>query len=267
MTAPAPRPLIGLPSDVKTDGDMPFHAVGEKYLTAVTDGAHGLPVAIPSLGSRIDIDALLERLDGLLLTGSPSNVEPHRYDGPESAPGTAHDAARDETTLPLIERALAVGIPCLFVCRGLQELNVVMGGTLHQRIEELPDYLNHQADKSLPLDERYGPAHEVALTDGGALIAMNDGVPKLMVNSLHSQGIDRIGTGLSIEAVAPDGFIEAVSVDGHPTFGLGVQWHPEWKVTESGFGMRLFESFGKACESWAAARGRPRRSSAGNQAA
>lgn len=245
MTAP---PLVGLPCDVKLIDDMPFHAVGEKYLTALTDAADCLPVTIPSLGSRIDLAEMLNRLDGLLLTGSPSNVEPHRYDGTPSKPGTEHDPERDATTFPIIELALAAGIPSLFICRGIQELNVVLGGSLHQRIQDLSGHQDHRASPDEPIDMRYGPAHDVTLTAAGQLIGMNDGTSQLTVNSLHSQGIDRLASGLVAEAVAPDGIIEAVRVEGSAAFAIGIQWHPEWKVTENAFSMRLFESFGAACQ-------------------
>lgn len=245
MTAP---PLVGLPCDVKLIDDMPFHAVGEKYLTGIADGAGCLPVTIPSLGDRIDLAEMLNRLDGLLLTGSPSNVEPHRYDGAPGKPGTLHDPERDATTLPLIELALASGIPSLFICRGLQELNVVLGGTLHQRIQDLPGHMDHRANPDEPIDVRYGPAHKVTLAADGQLIGMNDGAAQLTVNSLHSQGIDRLADGLAAEAVAPDGIIEAVRVEGSAAFAVGIQWHPEWKVTENAFSVRLFECFGAACQ-------------------
>ena len=175
---------------------------------------------------------LLDRLDGLLLTGSPSNVHPSQYGGEPSHPETLHDPERDATTLPLIREAVRRDLPILAICRGIQELNVALGGTLHQRVHELPGRLNHRSRKDSP-DGPYGPAHSVALTPGG-LLASLAGTNEMMVNSLHSQGIDRPGPMLRVEAVAPDGQIEAVSLP-EARFVVGVQWHPEYKALENPF--------------------------------
>ena len=163
------KPLIGVPSDRRVLDPHPFHMVGEKYLSAVRDGADALPFMIPALGESLDPDALLSRIDGLLLTGSPSNVEPHHYDGEPSRPGTLHDPHRDDTTLRLIDRALEIGMPLFAICRGYQELNVVLGGSLHQHVEEQPGYHDHRENPDDPLDVQYGPSHEVHLVEGGML--------------------------------------------------------------------------------------------------
>jgi putative glutamine amidotransferase len=225
-------PLIGIPSCVRDIGIHPFHAVGEKYINAVAHAAHALPVLIPAFGEGRDLDTLvdhialddlIERLDGLFLTGSPSNVEPHHYDGPESKPGTHHDAQRDETTLPLIRAAVAAGLPLFAVCRGIQEVNVAFGGTLHQLVQNVPGMMDHREDKGLERADQYAPAHPVALTPGGVLAGLAS-APDVRVNSLHSQAIDRIGRGLMTEATAPDGLIEAVSVKDAPAFALAAIW-------------------------------------------
>ena len=219
--------------------------VGEKYIDAVARGAHALPMLVPALGSEIDLASLLNVCDGLLLTGSPSNVEPQHYGGPASLPGTLHDPNRDATTLPLIPRAVALGLPVLAVCRGFQEMNVAFGGTLHQRLQDLPGHLDHREDESTPLDMQYGPAHEVMLEPGGALRKIA-GQDRLQVNSLHSQGIQTLGKGLTVEARAPDGVIEAFRVADAPTFALGVQWHPEWQFAQNPFSRALFAALGEA---------------------
>ena len=170
---------------------------------------------IPAIGPQIDVSAVLDRLDGLLITGSPSNVEPMHYGGPPSREGTLHDPDRDATTLPLIREAVRRDLPVLAICRGIQELNVALGGTLHQRIFEMPERFNHRRRKGpMTHDERYGPAHPVALTEGGVLRQLAGGADEIMVNSLHGQGIDRPAPDLIVEAVAPDGQIEAVSLPG-----------------------------------------------------
>ena len=220
--------------------------VGEKYLTAVRDGAEALPFPIPALGHSLDADDLLAKVDGLLLTGSPSNVEPHHYEGEPSRPGTLHDPHRDETTLRLIDRALETGVPLFAICRGYQELNVVLGGSLHQHVEEQPGYHDHRENPDDPLDVQYGPSHAVCLVEGGMLHGLA-GTDTVTVNSLHSQGVARLADGVTVEAVADDGLIEAFVVDGAPGFTLAVQWHPEWKVTENEFSLAMFRAFGNAC--------------------
>lgn len=241
----AARPLIGIPADRRMVGHHPFHMVGEKYARAVLDAAGAAPLLIPSLAGELDFTELLERLDGLLFTGSPSNVEPHHYEGPPSAPGTLHDPARDATTLPLIRKAVESGVPVFGICRGFQEMNVAFGGTLHQKLHEVPGHLDHRDDESQPLDVQYGPAHEVSLEPGGLLRSLSDS-DRIRVNSLHSQGIDRLGAPLAVEARAPDGVIEAFRVREATTFALAVQWHPEWRVMADSFSRALFAAFGRA---------------------
>src|SRR5579864_6780337 len=241
----AVRPLIGIPADRRMVGKHPFHMVGEKYARAVMVASGAAPLLIPALAEELGFEELLERLDGLLFTGSPSNVEPHRYQGPASDPGTLHDPARDATTLPLIRKAVQAGVPVLGICRGFQEMNVAFGGTLHQKLHEVPGHLDHRDDTSQPLEVQYGPAHEVTLEEGGVLRALA-GADHIRVNSLHSQGIDRLGPELAVEARAPDGLIEAFRVRAARRFALAVQWHPEWKVMSNPVSRALFSAFGDA---------------------
>ena len=238
-------PLIGIPADRRLYAKHYFHMVGEKYIEAIAVGAKAIPVLIPALGSELDLSSLLDACDGLLFTGSASNVEPHHYGGPASAPGTLHDPNRDATTLPLIPRAVSAGLPVLAICRGFQEMNVAYGGTLHQRLHEVDGYLDHREDEAATLDVQYGPAHEVLLEPGGRLkiIAGRD---RLEVNSLHWQGIETLGKDLTVEARAPDGVVEAFSVAGPADFALGLQWHPEWQFEVNPFSSALFAAFGEA---------------------
>jgi len=226
-------------------GAHPFHCVGEKYITAVAQGAGAMPVLIPSLGDGLDLDHILNRVDGVLLTGSPSNVEPHHYQGPASEPGTKHDPHRDATTLPMIRHAVRAGVPILAICRGFQEMNVAFGGTLHQKLHEVQGLMDHRDDESQPLDVQYGPAHDVTLTSGGMLreLARAD---RITVNSLHSQGVSALGKGLLVEATAPDGVVEAFRVADAPSFAVAVQWHPEWQFSKNEFSRALFAAFGAA---------------------
>jgi putative glutamine amidotransferase len=226
-------------------GPHPFHAVGEKYIAAVVQAADCLPLLIPVLDTPLDVTEILAHVDGLFFTGSPSNVEPHRYGGAQSEPGTLHDPHRDATTLSMVPRAIAAGVPVLGVCRGFQEMNVALGGTLHQRVHEIAGFDDHREDKDEPLDVQYAPAHDVVLEPGGTLARLA-GADRIRVNSLHSQGIERLGPDLAVEARAPDGLVEAFRVPGAPAFALAVQWHPEWQVMTNEFSKALFAEFGRA---------------------
>jgi putative glutamine amidotransferase len=245
------RPLVGVISDRRQLGHHPFHVVGEKYLTAIVDGAGGFPVAVPVLGDGLDMAEVLGKLDALLLTGSPSNVEPKHYQGTASRPGTLHDPERDQAALVLIPAAVKAGLPLMAVCRGFQEMNVAFGGTLHQVVHEVEGMRMHREDTSQPLDVQYGPSHEVRFTPGGLLERLS-GRSAAMVNSVHSQGVDRLAQSLDVEAVASDGLVEAFVVRDAPGFTLAVQWHPEWKTRENELSMAMFQAFGEAARRYRA---------------
>jgi len=237
-------PIVGIPTCLRKVNERTFYGVNDRYPNAVIDAARCLPLLIPAVGSKVDVCAVLDRLDGLLLTGSPSNVHPSHYGAEPSHLEILHDQERDATTLPLIREAISRDLPILAICRGIQELNVALGGTLHQRVHEVPGRLNHRSRKDSS-EGPYGPAHNVTLTAGG-LLASLAGTSEVMVNSLHSQGIDRPAPGLCVEAVAPDGQIEAVSLP-KARFVVGVQWHPEYKAMDNLFSSALFSAFAAAC--------------------
>jgi len=249
----AAKPVIGIPADRRMHGGHPFHQVGEKYIRAVTDGVGGIPLPIPVLAEDLDIDELLEVFDGILFSGSPSDIEPHHYAGTPSAPGTLHDAERDALTLPLARRALETGVPVFAICRGFQELNVALGGSLHQKVAEVPGYHLHKENPDDPLEVQYGPSHDVVLIEGGFLHELF-GATTAAVNSLHGQGVARLADGLIVEALADDGLVEAFRVDDVPGFNLAVQWHPEWRAIENDLSMAMFKAFGEACRQRAAGR-------------
>ena len=255
-TQPGRRPVIGIVADVRQIGPHPFHAVGEKYIDAVAHGAGAVPILLPATAAGEDLRAIeaplamLELIDGLFLPGSASNVAPRHYAAAETLP-MLHDPQRDATTLPLIRAALARGLPLLAVCRGLQELNVALGGTLHQLVHERPGLMDHRAPKDAPRRLQYALAHGVLLAEGG-LLRRIAGAPRALVNSIHAQGIDRLAPGLVVEATAPDGLVEAVRVEGAP-FALGVQWHPEWRFREDRLSTAIFDAFGSAAAAYASA--------------
>lgn len=248
------KPVIGIPADRRLLGSHWFHCVGEKYIAAIVQAADAVPVLVPALGEGY-LREWLDSFDGILFTGSPSNVEPHRYQGPASAPGTLHDPERDATTLPMIAGAVDAGLPVFGICRGFQEMNVAFGGTLSQRLQDLPGNLDHREDTTAPLEVQYAPVHEVSLTKGGLLHGIA-GQDRIKVNSLHSQGVLDLARRLVPEAQADDGVIEAFRVADAKSFALAVQWHPEWKVMDNPFSRSLFAAFGKAGRDFAARRNR-----------
>lgn len=246
-------PLIGVTACTKQVGLHTYHMAGDKYLRAVVVGAGGLPLIIPALAELIDQPSLLASLDGLLLTGSPSNIEPLHYQGPASAPGSHHDPERDRTTLPLIRAAIDAGVPLFGICRGFQEMNVALGGSLHQAVHTVAGLMDHREPDGATLELQYAPSHGVQVQPGGLLEAL--GLPaQIEVNSIHGQGVQRLAPGLRVEALAPDGLIEAFSVEGAATFAFGAQWHPEWQVRANPHYLAIFHAFGDACRTRASQR-------------
>ncbi len=207
------KPLVGISCCTKQFGifGMPNHAASNTYVEVSDQLVHAVPVLIPANGPTADIETLLERLDGIMLTGSRSNVHPSYYDGPPHAEGTWEDMARDSTTLPLIRAAVARGVPVLAICRGFQELNVALGGSLHQRLQDLPDRMDHSSPMVASREVRIGKAHAIRVTPGGWLHRLA-GASEIAVNSLHNQGVNKLAPGVRVEGTAPDGTIEAVHV-------------------------------------------------------
>ena len=243
-------PVVGIVCDRKKVGDHAFHMVGEKYIDAVRDGSRAVPLLIPVLTPPLPPDAILSLVDGLLFTGSTSNVSPQWYSGSAARRHTLLDEARDATAIPLLRAAEAAGLPMLCICRGFQELNVAFGGTLHQHLHEMQGFSDHRAGEGrTALEEQYGPAHEVRIAPGGMfeeLLPEYGPNGHFQVNSLHGQGIDRLAPRLRVEAEAPDGAIEAVSMDDAKAFLFGVQWHPEWRHADNPVSRAIFSAFGDA---------------------
>ena len=233
--------VVGIPACAKMLDEREYHQTPARYADAVVHGMGALPIMIPPMGEAQL--GLLDHIDGLLVPGSPSNVHPDHYAGGESETPDKHDPKRDATSLPLIRAAIARGIPVLAICRGIQELNVALGGTLIQQVHELPGRLDHRGGPGT-LDQKSGPKHKIGVTGRLAAIV---GAREIVVNSLHGQAIDRPAPGLVVEALAPDGTIEAVSYPGAPGFVLGLQWHPEWRFSENPDSVAIFRAFGDAC--------------------
>jgi len=239
------RPLVAVPADVKAFEGYRWHSVAAQYLEAVAHVAGAMPLVVPALGGELDYSAILDHVDGVMLTGSKSNVHPGHYGEVPTPAYEPFDEARDATTLPLIRATLDRGLPLFAICRGYQELNVALGGSIATEIQDLPDRMDHRAPDSTVQDERFAIRQTIEVKPGGHL-AQILGTEPILVNSLHRQAIDRLADGLEIEATAPDGTIESVSVRNAKAFALGVQWHPEYWAGSDPASRRLFEAFGKA---------------------
>jgi len=232
-----PCPIVGVPACAVLIDGRPSHRVGAKYISSLVDGAGCLPLLVPAMGEVACFKTLLDRLDGLFLTGAGSNVEPHLYDGESSRKGTQHDPDRDATTLPLIRLAVEHGVPLFAVCRGIQVLNVAYGGTLIQDIpSQIKGAIKHE-QKALRHDAL---GHAVTI-EAGTKLAEIAGGTKMRVNSFHHQSVDRVADGFQVTARSADGVIEAIEDPSHP-YCVGVQWHPERLQAEEST-RRLFSSF------------------------
>ena len=247
------RPLVGLPADTTSKDGFLFHSLGDKYVRALTDVAGVDAVMIPSQLDHGNLEGLLGHFDGILMTGATSNVHPPQFGEEATTDHEPYDHHRDATTLMLIKAVIARGQPLFCICRGFQELNVAMGGTLETELQRSEGRLDHRAPKSDDVNVRYAPRHAVAITPGGMLQRLL-GKSETQVNTIHRQGIKRLGEGLQVEATAPDGIVEAVSVKGARAFAFGTQWHPEFRATENPDSVKLFTAFGDAVRAYARAR-------------
>ena len=243
-------PIVLVPACTRQVAGYPYYAAQIKYVDAVVRGAFCAPLVLPALGEALDLDAVLAVCDGVMLTGSASNIHPGHYGQHVYDPELPQDPARDATTLPLIRAAVARGIPILAVCRGFQEMNVALGGSLYQAVQQVAGKMDHRENPNLSLDEQYAPAHRITLAPGGILQKILGGGAETMVNSLHGQGVDRLAPGIAIEATSDDGLVEAFSLPSAPGFTLALQWHPEWRLLENPDSIKMFGAFGDACRQY-----------------
>jgi len=248
------KAIIGISCNYKADDVRSHHLTGDKYVRAVLEAAGAVPVLIPALGAAMDTDGLLAGLDGVLLTGGASNVEPQHYGGHPPRDESLIDGQRDQVILPLVRRAVASGVPVFGVCRGHQEINVAFGGSLHQHLHEVDGREDHRMERDRPLDERFRPRHQIRIRNGSLLRTLNGGAEEAFVNTLHGQAIDRLGDGLQVDATAQDSTIEAISVKDAAAFAIGVQWHAEWRPSDQPLHAALFKAFGEAASRRAGAR-------------
>lgn len=241
------KPLVLVPACNRPLGDHPFHVAGKKYVDAVRL-AGATPLIVPTAELE-EIDALLDLADGVLLTGSASNVHPSHFGEEVHDTTLPLDPARDAWTLPLIRRVIERGMPLFAICRGTQEANVALGGSLHQAVQEVAPYNDHRAPAGQPATVQYADVHDVLVEPGGLLAGIVD-KPQFKVNSVHGQAVNRLASGLRVEARAPDGLVEAFSVEKASGFNLCVQWHPEWQAADNPVSMQMLKAFGAACRQY-----------------
>ena len=243
------KPIIGIICDTKKVGLHLYHQVGDKYIEAVNALTDALPLLIPSMEDPLQSSDILGAVDGIVFTGGYANIQRELYGLAPAPEGEPQDSFRDKNTLPLIMAAIEAGVPVLGICRGFQEMNVAYGGTLHPRIHDIEGRIDHREDTTASIEVQYGPAHKVSTAAGGMLADIT-GKSSFDVNSVHGQGIDRLADSLTMEAVADDGTIEAISVAGAKSFALAVQWHPEWQAETNEQSNKLFRAFGDAVRTY-----------------
>ncbi|WP_340160376.1 gamma-glutamyl-gamma-aminobutyrate hydrolase family protein [uncultured Hoeflea sp.] len=237
--------LVAIPADIREFDGYTWHASPDQYIMAAVRGSGVLPLIVPALTEGADIDMVLDRVDGVLISGSRTNVHPSHYGEDETEHHGPFDPARDQLSMALIRRTIERGIPLLAICRGIQELNVALGGSLATEIQDLPGRMDHRKPETPDRDEAFAIRHTIKVREGSCLAAIV-GNGEVSVNSLHRQAISTLAPRLAVEAVADDGTIEAVSVIDAPGFALGVQWHPEYWVGSDVISDKIFAAFGEA---------------------
>ena len=247
-----PSPIIAVPADTREMDGYAWHATPHQYVNAVVKGAKATALLVPALLEGNDIDSILDRVDGVMLSGSRSNVHPSLYNGDPAETNGPYDRPRDATTMELIRRTIDRGIPLLAICRGIQELNVALGGTLATEIQDIPGNWDHRRPDVPERDRMYAIRQKVHVKEGTCIAGVL-GTGDFEVNSLHRQAIGKAAPRLAVEAIAEDGTIEAVSVIDAKNFAVGVQWHPEYWVESDATSARLFKSFGEAVHAYASA--------------
>lgn len=246
------RPVIGVIGNSHVINDQyAVHAGGAMNSRAVAEVSGCMPVLVPADPALVSVGELMDCCDGFLLTGGRPNVHPAEYGEPETEAHGTFDRARDQLVLELTRACVATGQPFLGICRGFQEVNVAMGGTLYPEIRELPGRMNHRMPPDGTLEQKFELRHDVRFTPGGVFHQLM-GAQTVRTNTLHGQGIKMAGPRIVVDGLAEDGTPEAIYVEGAPGFTLAVQWHPEYEAAKDPVSRPLFEAFGRAARDWAA---------------
>lgn len=248
------KPIIAIPADIRSLDGAEWHAAQTQYLAAALKVADVMSFIVPAFEEGNDIDAILDRVDGLLVSGSATNVHPSLYGVEAKESDGPFDSARDATSLPLIRRAIDRGVPMLAICRGIQELNVALGGTLASEIQEQPGIWDHRKPDDIDRDKAFAIRQAVYIREGSCIAQHLGMTGEVQINSLHRQAIAKTAPRLQVEATAEDGTIEAVSVIDAKGFAVGVQWHPEYWAETDAPSRALFKAFGTAVRDYKASK-------------
>jgi len=243
------KPVVAIICETSQQGPHAFHQAADKYVQALVRCADVTPVLLPSLSDPTPLAEILTFAHGILFTGAYSNIQRHHYGLAAAPEGEIEDPTRDKNTLPLIPQVIKAGMPLLAICRGFQELNVALGGTLHPELHEVAGKFDHREDTAEPVEVQYGPSHEITLAEGGMLQSLLS-ENRFTVNSVHGQGVNLVAPSLNVEATADDNTVEAVSVRGAKGYALGMQWHPEWNAWNDKQSSQIFQSFGAAARAF-----------------
>jgi putative glutamine amidotransferase len=240
------KPVVLMSMGAQERSGHEYQVMTKKYMRPLVEHSGCAPVLAPTCFGIDDLKLYLSMVDGVYLTGAGSNIDPTLYGQENLTPEKAQDQDRDRFDLPLIHAALAMGLPLFGICRGMQELNVALGGDMHQKLYTIPTMREHREDYSASVAHQYADVHKVRMVPDTwfAKLMQQEEIP---VNSLHGQGIKTLGKGLQALAHAEDGLIEAIYLPEQEQFTLGVQWHPEWQAAQNPFSIRMFEAFGEAC--------------------
>lgn len=240
------KPVVLMSMGAQERGGHEYQVMTKKYMRPLVEHAACVPVLAPTCFGIDDIRLYLSMVDGIYLTGAGSNIDPSLYGQENLTPEKTQDQDRDRFDLPLIHAALEMGLPLFGICRGMQELNVALGGDMHQKLYVIPGMNEHREDYNASVAQQYADVHKVRMVPGTwfAKLMQQD---EIAVNSLHGQGIKTLGQGLQALAHAEDGLIEAVHLPAREQFTLGVQWHPEWQAAQNPYSIRMFAAFGDAC--------------------
>ncbi|WP_438279855.1 gamma-glutamyl-gamma-aminobutyrate hydrolase family protein [Pseudomonas alabamensis] len=249
-TQPLRKPVVLMTMGTQERKGHDYQVMTHKYITPLVDFAGCVPVLVPTCCGTDDLEAYLDMADGVYLTGAGSNIDPALYGQENETPGKTQDKQRDLFDIPLVQLAIARGLPIFGVCRGMQEINVALGGDIYQKVYAEPGFNDHRENPDDPVDVQYQAVHDVTV-EAGSWLQATLGRDTIRVNSLHGQGLRTLGDGLQAIAWAPDGLVEAVHGPAISPFLFAVQWHPEWKAASNPDSIRLFQAFGEACRAQA----------------
>ncbi|HEX5842823.1 MAG TPA: gamma-glutamyl-gamma-aminobutyrate hydrolase family protein [Pseudomonas sp.] len=247
------KPVVLMSMGAQERKGHAYQVMTHKYITPLVELSGCVPLMAPTCCGADDLEQYLSMVDGVYLTGAGSNIDPALYGQENLTPTKGQDRDRDLFDIPLIRAAIARGLPLFGICRGMQEINVALGGDIHQKAYEVEGINDHREDSDDPVDVQYAETHKVRPVPGSWFAELM-GQAEFPVNSLHGQALDKLGEGIEPLAHAEDGLIEAIHLPGAASFTLAVQWHPEWQAAQNPQSVKIFQAFGDACRQQVARR-------------